>query len=150
MPKRPLYIIGAGSQSKVLLSMIQECGKECAGIFDDDEKLFGSTLWGSLSGAGYLTCLTKKRQRLSLRSATTIQERRYQGGSETLVGLSWSIRKPVYILQWKWGKDRPFSGNDHSCRIRHRQARYHQFRSSFRIWHKDRGFFPHRNEVFHS
>ena len=46
MPKRPLYIIGAGSQSKVLLSMIQECGKECAGIFDDDEKLFGSTLWG--------------------------------------------------------------------------------------------------------
>lgn len=47
MPKGPLYIIGAGNQSKVLLSMIEECGRECAGIFDDDEKLFGTTLRGS-------------------------------------------------------------------------------------------------------
>lgn len=46
MFKVPLYIIGAGSQSKVLLSMIEEFGRECAGIFDDDEKLFGTTLSG--------------------------------------------------------------------------------------------------------
>ena len=46
MNKCPLYIIGAGSQSKVVLSMLKECGRECAGIFDDDEKLCGSFLQG--------------------------------------------------------------------------------------------------------
>ena len=45
MQKGPLYILGAGNQSKVLLSMLEECGRECAGIFDDDENLAGD-LWG--------------------------------------------------------------------------------------------------------
>lgn len=46
MLKNPFYIIGAGGQSKVVLSMLKECGRKCAGIFDDDEKLCGSSLEG--------------------------------------------------------------------------------------------------------
>ena len=45
MQKRPLYVLGAGNESKVLLSMFEECGRACAGIFDDDERIAGD-LWG--------------------------------------------------------------------------------------------------------
>ncbi len=108
--QRPLYIIGAGNQSKVLLSMIQECGKECAGAVDDDEKLFGNTLWGVPVGSRISDMPDKEETEAFLCDRRQQYKRGgIRGGSETLVGLSWFIRKPVYILQWKWGKDRPFS-----------------------------------------
>lgn len=46
MHKCPLIIIGAGSQSKVVLSILKECGRECTGIFYDDERLYGEFIDG--------------------------------------------------------------------------------------------------------
>lgn len=42
---RDIYLIGAGGHAKVILSLLAEEGRKCLGIYDDDEKLWGTTLW---------------------------------------------------------------------------------------------------------
>lgn len=38
-----IYIIGAGGHAKVILAMLEELGQKCLGIYDDNEKLWGTT-----------------------------------------------------------------------------------------------------------
>ncbi|MEG1603658.1 MAG: acetyltransferase [Cloacibacillus sp.] len=40
-----VFLIGAGDHAKVVLSTLEACGVECAGIYDDDPELAGKTLW---------------------------------------------------------------------------------------------------------
>ena len=45
MNKERIYVIGAGNHAKVILSVLEACGMCCAGIYDDNLSLKGSTLW---------------------------------------------------------------------------------------------------------
>lgn len=46
MEKRDkVFLIGAGDHAKVVLSTLEACGVECAGIYDDNPELWGRTLW---------------------------------------------------------------------------------------------------------
>lgn len=46
MPQnKDIYLIGAGGHAKVILALLEESGYKCRGIYDDDEKLWGATLW---------------------------------------------------------------------------------------------------------
>ena len=45
MKKESLYVIGAGNHAKIVLSTLEACGMECAGIYDDDASLHGKCLW---------------------------------------------------------------------------------------------------------
>ena len=40
-----VFLIGAGDHAKVVLSTLEACGVQCAGIYDDDPDLAGKTLW---------------------------------------------------------------------------------------------------------
>lgn len=44
--KRDIYLIGAGGHAKVILSLLEERGKRCLGIYDDAERLWNTSLWG--------------------------------------------------------------------------------------------------------
>lgn len=37
-----IYLIGAGGHAKVILAILEELGRKCLGIYDDDEKLWGT------------------------------------------------------------------------------------------------------------
>ncbi|MDO4561527.1 MAG: acetyltransferase [bacterium] len=43
--KEKVFLIGAGDHAKVVLSTLEACGVECAGIYDDNPELWGRTLW---------------------------------------------------------------------------------------------------------
>lgn len=43
--KENVFLIGAGDHAKVVLSTLDACGIGCAGIFDDNPKLWGKSLW---------------------------------------------------------------------------------------------------------
>ncbi|MDO5116073.1 MAG: acetyltransferase [Synergistaceae bacterium] len=43
--KEKVFVIGAGDHAKVVLSTLEACGVECAGIYDDNPELWGKTLW---------------------------------------------------------------------------------------------------------
>lgn len=43
--KESVFLIGAGDHAKVVLSTLESCGVECAGIYDDNPDLWGKTLW---------------------------------------------------------------------------------------------------------
>ncbi|EHL70748.1 acetyltransferase [Cloacibacillus evryensis] len=43
--KSRVFLIGAGNHAKVVLSALVACGFECMGIYDDDQELWGQTLW---------------------------------------------------------------------------------------------------------
>lgn len=45
MKKESLYIVGAGDHAKMVLSTLEASGMCCCGIYDDNEKLWGKTLW---------------------------------------------------------------------------------------------------------
>lgn len=45
MFKESIYLIGAGSHAKVVMSTLEACGIGCRGIFDDDESLCGQEIW---------------------------------------------------------------------------------------------------------
>lgn len=45
MFKESIYMIGAGSHAKVVLTILEACGFGCSGIFDDDESLKGQEIW---------------------------------------------------------------------------------------------------------
>ncbi|MCD7951782.1 MAG: acetyltransferase [Synergistaceae bacterium] len=46
MEKRDkVFLIGAGDHAKVVLSTLEACGVECAGIYDDNPELWGRTFW---------------------------------------------------------------------------------------------------------
>lgn len=45
MFKESIYLIGAGSHAKVVLTTLEACGIGCKGIFDDDESLRGQEVW---------------------------------------------------------------------------------------------------------
>lgn len=40
-----IFLIGAGDHAKVVLSALEACGFECAGIYDDNPALWGRSLW---------------------------------------------------------------------------------------------------------
>lgn len=44
--KNGIYVIGAGGHAKVVLSLLEEGGERCLGIYDDAERLWGAELWG--------------------------------------------------------------------------------------------------------
>lgn len=46
MFKESIYLIGAGSHAKVVVTTLEACGIGCKGIFDDDESLRGREIWG--------------------------------------------------------------------------------------------------------
>lgn len=46
MFKERIYLIGAGSHAKVIMTTLEACGIGCKGIFDDDESLRGQEIWG--------------------------------------------------------------------------------------------------------
>lgn len=46
MFKESVYLIGAGSHAKVVMTTLEACGIGCKGIFDDDESLRGQEVWG--------------------------------------------------------------------------------------------------------
>ena len=41
-----IYLIGAGGHAKVILALLEEQGRKCLGIYDDNEALWGKTLYG--------------------------------------------------------------------------------------------------------
>lgn len=43
---RDIYLIGAGGHAKVILSLLKEQDMQCLGIYDDNNKLWGTSLWG--------------------------------------------------------------------------------------------------------
>lgn len=46
MPQnKDLYLIGAGGHAKVIIALLEEQGCKCLGIYDDDQKLWGTKLW---------------------------------------------------------------------------------------------------------
>ena len=45
MFKESIYLIGAGSHAKVVMTTLEACGIGCKGIFDDDESLRGEEVW---------------------------------------------------------------------------------------------------------
>lgn len=46
MFKESIYLVGAGSHAKVVMTTLEACGIGCKGIFDDDESLCGQEIWG--------------------------------------------------------------------------------------------------------
>lgn len=46
MFKESVYLIGAGSHAKVVMTTLEACCIGCKGIFDDDESLRGQEVWG--------------------------------------------------------------------------------------------------------
>lgn len=45
MFKESIYLIGAGSHAKIVMTTLEACGIGCKGIFDDDEALRGQEVW---------------------------------------------------------------------------------------------------------
>lgn len=46
MPQnKDIYLIGAGGHAKVIIALLEEQGRKCLGIFDDNQKLWGTKLW---------------------------------------------------------------------------------------------------------
>ncbi len=43
--KENVFLIGAGDHAKVVLSTLEACNIGCAGIYDDNPKLWGKSLW---------------------------------------------------------------------------------------------------------
>ena len=41
-----IYLIGAGGHAKVILALLEEQGRKCLGIYDDNKELWGKTLSG--------------------------------------------------------------------------------------------------------
>ena len=41
-----IYLIGAGGHAKVILALLEEQGRKCLGIYDDNKALWGKTLYG--------------------------------------------------------------------------------------------------------
>ena len=41
-----IYLIGAGGHAKVILALLEEQGRKCLGIYDDDKTLWGKALSG--------------------------------------------------------------------------------------------------------
>lgn len=46
MFKESVYLIGAGSHAKVVMTTLEACCIGCKGIYDDDESLRGQEVWG--------------------------------------------------------------------------------------------------------
>lgn len=46
MFKESVYLIGAGSHAKIVMTTLEACCIGCKGIFDDDENLRGQEIWG--------------------------------------------------------------------------------------------------------
>ncbi|MCE5202490.1 MAG: acetyltransferase [Synergistaceae bacterium] len=45
MSRDSVYMIGAGDHAKVVMTTLEACKIRCAGIYDDDENLWGKELW---------------------------------------------------------------------------------------------------------
>jgi len=45
MSRDTVYMIGAGDHAKVVMTTLEACDIRCAGIYDDNENLWGKELW---------------------------------------------------------------------------------------------------------